>query len=59
RSIPGSALQALAAGDLNSDQPRRTAKRVMRVLIDYLLQGKPLHSRTLFNGTVSSSGRKP
>lgn len=56
--IPGDALLALAAGDLTSDRPRLTAKRVMRVLIDYLLQGKPLHSRALFSGSVSSSGRK-
>ncbi len=58
RQLPGDALLALAAGDLTSDLPRKTAKRVMRVLIDYLLQGKPLHSRTLFGGSVSSSGRK-
>lgn len=57
--LPGEALLALAAGDLTSDLPRKTAKRVMRVLIDYLLQGKPLHSRSLFGGSVSSSGRTP
>jgi len=57
RRLPGDALLALAAGDLNSDLPRKTAKRVMRVLVDFLLQGKPLHSRALFSGSVSSSGR--
>jgi DNA repair protein RecO (recombination protein O) len=58
RQLPGEALLALANGDLTSDLPRKTAKRVMRVLVDYLLQGKPLHSRSLFGGSVSSSGRK-
>ncbi|MCK7551207.1 DNA repair protein RecO [Marinobacter goseongensis] len=53
RNLPGDALLALAEGDFVSLECRRTAKRVMRVLVDYLLQGKPLHSRTLF-----SHGRK-
>jgi DNA repair protein RecO (recombination protein O) len=47
--LQGSVLLALAEGDLISDASRRTAKRVMRVLTDYLLQGRPLHSRSLFN----------
>lgn len=55
--LPGEVLLALAGGDYTSDASRKTAKRVMRVLVDYLLQGKPLHSRNLFSQTVSSSGR--
>lgn len=55
--LPGEVLIALAAGDYTSEASRKTAKRVMRVLVDYLLQGKPLHSRNLFSQTVSSSGR--
>ncbi|OEY66909.1 DNA repair protein RecO [Marinobacter sp. X15-166B] len=46
--LPGKALQALAAGEPVSLDSRRVAKRVMRVLVDYLLQGRPLNSRTLF-----------
>ncbi|KPQ28857.1 MAG: DNA repair protein RecO [Marinobacter excellens HL-55] len=57
--LPGEDLLALAAGDLTSEAPRRTAKRVMRVLVDFLLQGKPLNSRSLFSHSVSSSGRTP
>lgn len=57
--LQGEALLALAAGDLTSEAPRKTAKRVMRVLVDFLLQGKPLHSRSLFSHSVSSSGRTP
>jgi len=57
--LPGHVLQALAAGDYTGADSRRVAKRVMRVLIDYLLQGKPLHSRNLFSQSVSSSGRNP
>ncbi|TNE75034.1 MAG: DNA repair protein RecO [Gammaproteobacteria bacterium] len=48
KSLPGNALLALAEGDLESESSRKVAKRVMRVLTDYLLQGKPLHSRSLF-----------
>ncbi|MEC7815304.1 MAG: DNA repair protein RecO [Pseudomonadota bacterium] len=55
--LPGEALLALAEDDLNNEEARRTAKRVMRVLMDYLLQGKPLNSRTLFLQTVPSTGR--
>jgi DNA repair protein RecO (recombination protein O) len=48
QDLQGRELLALASGDLSSDACRRTAKRVMRVLTDYLLQGRPLHSRSLF-----------
>lgn len=48
QNLPGHVLLALAEGDLESDDCRRTAKRVMRVLVDYLLQGRPLNSRRLF-----------
>src|SRR5690606_15355095 len=57
--LPGEALLALAADDLSNDAARKTAKRVMRVLVDFLLQGKPLHSRHLVSHPVSSSGRAP
>lgn len=49
QGLKGSVLLALASGDLASDACRHTAKRVMRVLTDYLLQGRPLHSRSLFS----------
>ena len=58
RQLPGEALLALAAGDFMSEAPRKTAKRVMRVLVDYLLQGRPLHSRSLFSHSNPSSGRE-
>ncbi|MBZ2167314.1 DNA repair protein RecO [Marinobacter sp. F4216] len=48
QNLPGEALLALARGELEQALCRQTAKRVMRVLTDHLLQGKPLHSRTLF-----------
>ena len=48
RHLPGEVLLDLARDDLQSDRCRRLAKRVMRVLIDYLLQGRPLNSRSLF-----------
>ncbi|MGC8121651.1 DNA repair protein RecO [Marinobacter sp. VGCF2001] len=59
RQLSGEALIALAAGDFTHELPRKTAKRVMRVLVDYLLQGKPLHSRSLFSHSHPSSGRTP
>lgn len=49
QNLPGGALLALADGDLESAECRRIAKRVTRVLVDYLLQGKELHSRSLFS----------
>jgi len=49
RNLPGDTLLALADGDLESAECRRIAKRVTRVLVDYLLQGKVLHSRSLFS----------
>lgn len=48
RGLSGATLLQLAGGDYESPDARRIAKRVMRVLVDYLLQGKPLHSRSLF-----------
>jgi len=55
--LPGEALIALAGDNYSDESARRTAKRVMRVLVDFLLQGKPLHSRSLFSHSVSSSER--
>jgi len=46
--LAGEHLLALSAGELSDPEVRRTAKRIMRMLIDYLLQGRPLHSRRLF-----------
>lgn len=48
RGLDGNALLQLADGNLSEPAARRTAKRVMRVLIDHLLQGRELHSRALF-----------
>lgn len=48
RHLRGEALLALASDDYGTAAARTTAKRVMRVLIDHLLQGRPLHSRELF-----------
>lgn len=49
RGLSGQTLQALAAGDLESPDCRRVAKRVTRVLVDFLLQGRELNSRRLFS----------
>ncbi|MDV2077322.1 DNA repair protein RecO [Marinobacter xestospongiae] len=49
QSLAGDTLLGLAAGDYGSADSRRLAKRVMRVLVDHLLQGRPLHSRSLFH----------
>lgn len=48
--LPGSALLVLANGDMGAPNARRTAKQIMRQLMDHLLQGRPLHSRRLFSG---------
>jgi DNA repair protein RecO (recombination protein O) len=49
QGLSGQTLQALAAGDLESPDCRRVAKRVTRVLVDFLLQGRELNSRRLFS----------
>ena len=46
--IPGEHLLALAADELDNPSVLRLAKRLMRSLVDHLLQGRPLHSRRLF-----------
>lgn len=48
QNLPGDVLLALAREDFESGACRRVSKRVMRVLTDYLLQGRPLNSRSLF-----------
>jgi DNA repair protein RecO (recombination protein O) len=55
RGLSGQTLRALAAGDLESVECRRVAKRVTRVLVDFLLQGRELNSRRLFSSHLSSS----
>ena len=47
--LPGDTLLSLAEKRLEEPDSRRLAKRVSRALIDFLLQGRPLHSRKLFN----------
>lgn len=54
RGLSGETLQALAAGDLESPDCRRVAKRVTRVLVDFLLQGRELNSRRLFSSHLAS-----
>ncbi|MBS3803091.1 MAG: DNA repair protein RecO [Oleiphilaceae bacterium] len=49
RDLPGEWLLELAADNLDKRECRRLAKRVMRTLIDHLMQGKPLNSRALFS----------
>jgi len=48
--LPGELLLAVAADRWDDPRARQLAKRVMRVLIDHLLNGRPLHSRRLFAG---------
>lgn len=47
-AIPGEHLLALASDELDNQAVLRVAKQLMRSLVDYLLQGRPLHSRRLF-----------
>lgn len=49
QNLSGATLLALASGNLESTECRRVAKRVTRALVDYLLQGRPLNSRSLFS----------
>jgi len=44
----GRTLMALRQGRLNTLEVRREAKRLLRLLIDHHMQGRPLRSRQLF-----------
>jgi len=46
--IAGSSLLALDQNKLDSEQSLRDAKRLMRSILNYYLQGKPIKSRELF-----------
>ena len=46
--LPGSSLLALDQNKLDSDQALKDAKRLMRSILNYYLQGKPIKSRELF-----------
>ena len=48
-AIPGEHLLALASDELDNQAVLRLAKQLMRSLVDYLLQGRPLYSRRLFS----------
>lgn len=52
--LPGSVLLSIATGNLAGDAERRVGKQVMRALVDFLLQGKPLNSRGLFGNKPST-----
>lgn len=47
-NLSGQTLLALAAGERGNAEVRRLAKRIMRRLIDFLLQGRALQSRRFF-----------
>ena len=47
-SLSGDVLLQIHAGDFRSQEARLAAKRLVRVFLNQLLDGKPLHSRELF-----------
>jgi DNA repair protein RecO (recombination protein O) len=49
-AVHGATLFALARGELPDPRARREAKRLLRQLIGYHLDGRPLKSRELFGG---------
>lgn len=53
QALPGGVLLSIGAGNLAGHDERRLAKQVMRSLVDFLLQGRPLNSRALFTRTGS------
>ena len=46
--LPGSSLLALHENSLNTEQSLKDAKRLMRSILNFYLQGKPIKSRELF-----------
>lgn len=51
--VSGYSLLAFAARDLAEPRTRREAKRVTRLAIERQLNGRPLHSRSLYRGPKS------
>ena len=47
-SYPGSDLINIARGEISQGSPLRTAKQLLRSVIDFYLGGRPLHSRELY-----------
>jgi len=47
-SVSGATLLGLEQGTLAGDRERLEAKRLMRKMVDHLLEGRPLRSRELF-----------
>ena len=56
-SIHGSSLVALARRQLVTEQEVRESRRLFRVLVDERLDGRPLHSRTLFQELYGGGSR--
>lgn len=51
QALRGDLLLSIGEGNLTGQGERRLAKQVMRSLMDFLLQGRPLNSRALFTRT--------
>jgi len=51
-SFSGKALCAISLREFTDPQVLSEAKRLMRVVIDFYLQGKPLKSRTMMNNLI-------
>ncbi len=52
----GADLQAMAVGNYNSEEVRRTAKRLLRLALDAHLGGRPLRSREFFRNVANQGG---
>ena len=53
QSVSGATLLGLEKGSLEGDRERLEAKRLMRRMVDHLLDGRPLRSRELFQSLKS------
>ena len=52
KGYPGAHLLAMAEGEFGAVDGLKTAKQVFRRAIDYLLDGKPIHSRALYRAAL-------
>jgi DNA repair protein RecO (recombination protein O) len=58
RSYSGSDLLAIASGQFDSAAQLGVAKRLLRTVIDFYLDGKPLNSRLLYRQHLDSSANR-
>ncbi len=57
-AIPGSSLLSIAAGDFTETHALEDARRIMRIAIDHVLEGRELRTRAVAQSIARSAGQR-